>query len=315
MFFILGAVIVIDVSALAIERAHLSASVDAATLAASQTLFDEYIVKGTNNAGGVVEDTVEDYLSKNNQTVTYANEIPSNSVKPAITINTGTELSIEVTATKSSPLYFAKLFKLTNQDVTCSAKVVIDTPSGISGVRPFSLESADYNYILSNSNPDGENIVIIKDDETDTSNPGNFKLTDLDGNADGGTDDIKEWITNGYDQPLNIGDEIYTQTGNVASVLSTIKDLLNANGGKITIVVPIVTITGATGNEKIIIEGFAAVELSYYQIFKDNPKNNKLKKQPPGKTDIIATFVETIAPGNISTYAPNYGTYAAKLVK
>lgn len=212
---------------------------------------------------------------------------------------------VTITAGKSVPLYFARLFSISSSDVGAKAVALTGPITATKGIRPFAVEQQEFAY--------GETYTLKEGGgDGDT---GNYGALSLEG---GGARAYKGFLINGYNAspPLGVGDEVETEPGNMAGATSDgIQEILesdtNDHGEDLSkleancprlIKIPVVDSMDVNGRSFVTIVGFAA-------FFLDNLESNG------GHTEIKGRFVKCVTEGEIDENGAGYGLFGTKLVE
>lgn len=272
--------LVTDVGAMALTRNKLQSAADSAVLAGAQEL-----PSNTTQA----EIIARDYLDKNISDSYTADVVFSDSNQ-----------KISVNITKNIGFAFARILGINDGDINVHA-AAINAParSVVSGLRPFGIVWNPELDFQSNEE------VILKyipnitaEDEL---GPGNFGSVNLWGKDP--QYKYPENILNGTKNHYAIGDGVDTYPGNNAGpTAKNLRDLLDANSGNVTILIPLFSTMDVPGNKEIIITGFAA-----FQIDDVDQKGNNV--------DVTGHFVEHVTLGNADLDGTDYGVRAVNLVE
>lgn len=236
-------------------RAHraLQATVDAAALAGAQALPED---------SGKATALANEYATKNGggaMTVTFSTQ-----VFPGDTIN--------VEGTRPATGFFAKVFGVDSVTVRTHATARAGFPVQAKYVVPIVVDEKHeklqcdpnpcagstelkYQHLKNNGSPDGS---------------GNFGFINLTGEGGTGTSDLENWITNGFDKYLGLGD-YDARTGNPFSS-SHIKDVLDARVGDIMLFPIYRKLSGSGTNAKYVIIGWAGFRLTGIDVKGNNEK-------------------------------------------
>lgn len=272
----------VDVGSIFEDRRHLQTVADAAALAGAQELPEDP-VEAENRALA--------YATQNY----YVEELEGFDVQISATFTAND--TITVTAwNPDSLLYFAKVMDRFSTPVGAKAAAVVAKPLAVSNVVPWGLDKEFFDdwegggeYPLKYHTPQ---------------EPGNFMALDLDNEHGGGSNEYRDRVVYGYEGLLSVGDEILTETGNMAgpSVQATeervegigngwqgFDDLTVYENGAYDlvgadtqfVVVPIISLEGLEGqSEHIIIEGFVTMIVT------------SIDGSNPGQSNIVGTFVD-----------------------
>ncbi len=278
------AAITIDIGTVVFEKAKLSSTVDSAALAGAQEL-----VTDINN----VENIVNKYISLNE------NEVKNTH----ISINEDMR-TVEVNSEKNVDMYFAKIFGINSEDVTCSATSKVENITTVTGSRPLAVVQQDFEYgrqyTLKEGGGDGYT--------------GNYAAISLGGDL--GAASYGENMLNGYDGTISVGDIIETEPGNMAGdTAEAIEHLLsecthtpectylsyNKHCSKI-IFIPVVNSLEVKGRKCVEVLGFATFFLEGVT-------------EHSGQADVVGRFITYCMEGETSSQINDYGTYGIKLIK
>ncbi|MFB4167738.1 pilus assembly protein TadG-related protein [Virgibacillus sp. JSM 102003] len=175
--------LVIDGGHLFMTKSHLQKTANAAALSGAQEI---------PNSDADVNDVVDRIIEEHGETGTQNQ------------VNLKVEHQLEVELSKDVPLFFSKLFGIEKVPIHVNAKAALNPMAKAKGAVPLGIdESIELNY--------GET-YSLKVDAGD-SEAGNFGVLALDGP---GARLYSESLTYGYDENLEVGDIIDTQTGNIA---------------------------------------------------------------------------------------------------
>lgn len=231
--------IVADVGLLYAQKAHLQNSVDAAALAGVQELPNDV---------SQAEQKARDYATRNGVSdvnVTFE----ANNAK------------IIVQATQQVPTYFARIWGITEEQISVSARAMMAPPTVLSGAVPLSIQKQDFDYT--------KEYVLKSGGGSGT--PGWYGALELSGT---GADTYETDLANGYLGTLRVGQILDIKHGNMSGPTAEgINTRLNRdtpipkntidnherNAPQI-VHIPIVEIISESGNsiQKVQIVGFAA---------------------------------------------------------
>ncbi len=269
----------VDIGQVYIEKQRLSNGIDAAALAAALEL------PADRNAAYAV---AEEYLIENN--------VDPSEVEIIIAED---NRSIELIANRNVNHLFARVVGINASQVDATNKVIIaPLRAAKGGIRPFAVEDFSYEY--------GDQ-VVLKEGAGDGYH-GNYGAVALGGS---GTSTLRYNVINGYGGIVRIGDIINTEPGNMASINTTIKNVVEADpssfedferGSPRIWVIPLVDSLIVSGREGVLVTGFG-------EFYVENVKNNA------GKTEITGRFVRFVGNGEVDVTLEDKGAYGAKLVK
>jgi Flp pilus assembly protein TadG len=198
MVVLLGmAGLVIDVGSWYRSQRDLQADADAAALAGAQKLPAD-----TSTASGLAKT----YASKNGFTLPTSGITISGTAVP--------DDSITVKVDKNAPTFFSKVFGLASVPVRAEATAKSSLLGSAKYVAPIAV---NINHPMLSGLNGGVTCPCFDVPTTlplgKTGAPGAFALLDLDGNKGGtGASDLADWIQNGYQNYLDLGD-YFSNTG------------------------------------------------------------------------------------------------------
>lgn len=208
------AALVVDVGSLYQKRGFFQTVADAASLAGAHELPE--------SPEGAVAAAV-DYAARNNVDIAY-NYMDYTSEEIEISTTLYPDDTITVTlASREAPLYFAKIFGNDTADISAGAKAMVGSPIQVYGVAPWAAaipEGTDWESWLWQEA--GEEKVISGElEDSDfiawdtTSHPGQWNQR------------YKDRIVNGYQEPLEEEDSIYTRDINIAQTIKALEDRID----------------------------------------------------------------------------------------
>jgi|GEM_PF-143747 len=253
--------IVTDVGLLYAQRAHLQNSIDAAALAGAQELPDN-----PNDAKNIAID----YATRNgvaNVNVTFE----------------ASYSKIIVQATQQSPTYFARIWGITEEQISASATAMMVPPIVLSGAVPLSIQEQDFvygqKYVLKSGGGSGTSDWYLDDDKKNnvmksgevSGTSGWYGALELTGT---GANSYETDLANGYQGDLHVGQILDVKHGNMSGptadaintrlnrdtrVPKNTIDNYDRNAPQI-VYIPIVRIISESGNSihEVQIVGFAA---------------------------------------------------------
>ena len=187
-------------------RRSLIPATDAGALAAAQDFADI-----TNPQNGCTNGTAQTYVLANEANV----DVP---VTCTPFIYSAQQGRVTVTATHDVETWFAPVIGPNgNYNVSSTSTAVWGPPASVTGLRPIGLcidGSAELENVITNP-PTTETVIVIeynKDQPDDCGGadiPGNWGTVDFDGGANSNAD-TKEWIDNGYPDPVEFGNHSVT---------------------------------------------------------------------------------------------------------
>jgi Flp pilus assembly protein TadG len=237
-------------------RAHRSmqATADAAALAGAQALPED---------PGEASALASEYAAKNgggSMTVGVSTKVFAND-------------TIKVEGTRPAPGFFSKVFGLDSITVRASATARAGYPTQVKYVAPIVVDEKHeklqcgannpcpgatelvYQHLKANGSPDGA---------------GNFGFINLTGENGVGTSQLGEWIANGFDQYMPVG-EYNVVTGNQFSS-THIGDMIDARVGDVLLFPIYRKLSGSGTNAKYEIVGWAGFRVSGIDVHGNNEK-------------------------------------------
>jgi Putative Flp pilus-assembly TadE/G-like len=270
-------------------RAHraLQATVDAAALAGAQALPE---------SPGEASALASEYASKNGggtMSISFSTKVYAND-------------TISVEGTRPAPGFFAKVFGLDSVTVRTEASARAGFPTQVKYVVPIvvdekheklqcdpnpcaGLTELKYQHLKPNGEPDGS---------------GNFGFINLTGDGGVGTSELEEWITNGFDEYLGLGD-YDARTGNQFSS-SHIGDVLDARVGDVLLFPIYRKLSGTGTNAKYEIVGWAGFRLTGIDV---HGSNEKLFGE------FVSVTWEGVEAESASEAPPDFGVKSVSLVE
>ena len=305
--------LVVDAGSLYTERSRMVNAVDAGALA-GVTALPGNTTNASSRAKWYARQNVSDLTDSNIQ-VTFE------------TYGSVSNGRINVTATKDVSLTFARFFGLSSTPVAATASAGLRGYSGGSGVLPFAIDQATLGtptpgtqYVLKY----GAGIFT----EYGTHSHGNFGALDITRtqpkysagnivNGTNGANGYKANVMNGSAVPLVVGDQVYTEPGNMAGPTDTAIDYrigldptatfetVSVDSPRV-VIIPVVDkgVGDLQGKDITTIVGFAAFFLEGF----DSDKSGK-------NAYVFGRFMNTIVvPGIPGSSGTNYGVYTYSLV-
>lgn len=270
---------VIDIGHAYIEKEKLINGIDSAALAAALELPGDRVK---------AEEVAKEYLIKNN--------IDVNNTEIIIGID---NRSIEIQAHKDVFHFFAVIFGVNQSEIYAANKVAVGPlKSAKGGLRPFAVVAFDYQY--------GDQVTLKEG--ADEGYHGNYNAVDLGGT---GVAVLQSNIIYGYNGTLKIGDMIYTEPGNMVSIIGTITDVISSDSStfqnfsrnsKRIWTIPIVDSLTLDGSKPATIVGFA-------QFYIEGVVNDA------GHAELIGRFVRYVSNGEVDLESTDMGAYGVKLIK
>lgn len=243
------AALVIDIGNAWQERRNLVTATDAAALEAGQ----EYAL-GNNGCGGSNARVVANNPDAISSTCTPV--LPTSTSPGRVTVEADAEVDF----------FFGPILGLDGTSVSSSTTVNWDEAATVDGgLRPFGL-CVDYLASIG-AEPVGTFVIEYgKDDQPDACGedaPGNWGTLDFDGGSNS-NNDTRDWVENGYDGSVSIGDMIEGDTGN--GVTNALRNELNFLMTVDQFTLPVFdSVTGNGANAEFTIVDFAVVRLVDYR--------------------------------------------------
>jgi Flp pilus assembly protein TadG len=277
---LLGAVAIsLDVAVWYREQRQAQATADAAALSGAQDL--------PTSATAAVADA-KAYADQNGGGVTAADISIAND-------------TISVTAHRTAPGFFAKLFGITSTTVKADASARAAVPEQVNGAAPIVVNKL--HPLLS-----GPGCPCFGVQTTlplsKTGAPGAFGLANLDPNASNGNPNIALWVKDGYDGYLDLGP--YNSDPGAAFNGNDIKDALDARLGTELLFPVFDTLTDTGTNAQYDVIGWVGFHLDGY-----------IKSQG-NDYSLQGYFTRVIWDGlqsNSGNDLPDFGVYSVALVK
>ncbi len=187
-------------------RRSLIPATDAGALAAAQDFADF-----TSPSNGCTNGTAQNYVLQNEP----ATDVPVSCNH--VLYSGGEQGRVTVTATHIVQTWFASVIGSGDYHVHSTSTAVWGPPASVTGLRPIGLcidGSAALENVLLNP-PTTETVIRVNynkdqpDDCGGTNIPGNWGTVDFDGGANSNAD-TKDWIRNGYPDPVEFGNHPVT---------------------------------------------------------------------------------------------------------
>jgi Putative Flp pilus-assembly TadE/G-like len=237
-------------------RAHrsLQATVDAAALAGAQALPED---------PGDASALASEYAAKNG----------GGAMNVAISTKVFANDTIKVEGTRPAPGFFSKVFGLDSVTVRTSATARAGYPSAVKYVAPIVVDEKHEKLQCGANNPCPGQTELVYQHLKNNGSPdgsGSFGFINLTGEGGVGTSQLGEWITNGFDQYMPIG-EYDAVTGNQFSS-SHIGDLIDARVGDVLLFPIYRKLSGTGTGAKYEIVGWAGFKISGIDVHGNNEK-------------------------------------------
>ena len=265
---------VTDLGMAYVKTAQTQTAVDAAVFAAGMSLP---IKESDTTAIAKATAVAKEYLTKNGVTDT------TNATVTLGDLTDGTYYSIYVKQPAASETAFAKIFGINTITFQRDARAKVVPTSALSDLVPLSIQESILDEIIANGK--SQHAILkygLKDENVEN---GAFGAIDLDGVKGGGANDYTNWLANGYQAKLKVGDILPIEAGNMTGpTYAGIVERYNActhyqsdGGCKITKyvddcqrVMKIAVIEYTDSSHKYVrIKGFAAFVLEDYTTYAD----------------------------------------------
>ncbi|HET7572261.1 MAG TPA: pilus assembly protein TadG-related protein [Gaiellaceae bacterium] len=273
------------------EQRQAQATADAAALAGAQALPGD-----TSSAASLVQQ----YASANGGGVAAAN----------VTFRSDwtADDTVVVEAQRTAPTFFAKLFSIASVDVDASAAARAGVPEQVWGAAPIVVNKL--HPMLSGPGCPcfhAETTLPLGKDGA----PGAFGLVDLDGGSNG-TPDLADWIANGYDGYLDLGD--YESDPGAKFNSSEMDDALQARLGHELLFPVYDTLAGNGANAQYHVIGWVAFHLDCVGTV---DSDGDCVPDHGNSANLTGYFTRVIWQGLQSTtnkHLPDFGVYSVSLV-
>ena len=281
---VLGATaLTLDVSDWYREQRQAQATADAAALAGAQALPNDPSQAMT---------LAQQYANQNGGGVAAADITLRNDYVPNDTV--------QVHVTRSAPGFFAKLFSIASVNVSATAAARADVPEQVTGAAPIVVNKL--HPMLS-----GPGCPCFHQETTlplsKTGAPGAFGLVTLDPNASHGTPLTADWIKDGFNGYLALGD--YGSDPGASFNSASIRDALTARIGTELLFPVYDTLTGGGANAEYHVIGWVAFHLESYDKIKGN------------EYELNGYFTRVIWDGiqsDTNKHLPDFGVYSVAIV-
>ena len=280
---LVGAVaLTIDVGSWFREQRQAQATADAAALAGAQalptdpsqamTLAQQY---GTANGGGIAAGAI-----------TFRSDYQPND-------------TVVVSVKRTAPGFFARLFSIASVDVHANAAARAGVPEQVNGVAPIVVNKL--HPMLS-----GPGCPCFHTETTlplgKDGAPGAFGLIRLDPNANNGVPNLADWIQNGFDGYLGLGD--YNSDPGAKFNSNPVESALSARLGTELLFPVYDTLTGGGSNAVYDVIGWVAFHLDSF-----DARGNS--------GTLTGYFTRVIWDGlqsSVNKHLPDFGVYSVSLV-
>lgn len=269
--------LVVDVGFAFVEKSRLDTAIDAAALAGAQSLAmsSEAAINGAKA-----------YLS--------SNKIDESA---AIIEITDSGKGIRVTSAEVVEHFFAPIVGINDTTVTSTAKAIIG-PAGTvrTGIRPVAVEAFSYSF---------GDLVTLKEGAGDGTS-GNYGAVSF---GPTGASVFQDFLINGYDSDLSVGDIIATEPGNMAGTILKLNEYLSSDystyldyeADSIRLwTIPVVDSLDVSGRADVEIVAFA-------QFFVETAQ------KVGGEAVIKGRFIKFVTNGEIDFSLEDSGVYVSQL--
>lgn len=275
-----AAALTVDVGIAAAEKTRLSNGLDAAALAGGQEL---------PASAAKARTVANQYLE--------ANGIDPEDVVIEISPN---NRRIVLTGASTVENHFARILGVPTTTVGASAAAEVGAAiSAKGGIRPLAI--ADQPLVYGQT-------VILKEEGGDGTN-GNYGAVSFDSNY--GASVFRDYLLNGYDGVIRVGDIIETEPGNMASSISTVQEVIAMDryatfdnfkrDSPRAWTIPVLRSWDVSGRDEVEVVGFA-------QFFIENIQKKS------GKAEITGKFIKFTTNGEIGETQTDYGVYGVKMI-
>ncbi|WP_167568715.1 Tad domain-containing protein [Brevibacillus migulae] len=279
--FLMLAALVADVGYLFTRQQKLQNALDAGALGGIQhILLGEQAAKATASS----------YVSVNEGVVTQITADRSS-------------LTLQITGEEKVPLWFARIMGINESTVQATAKAKAGTVTAMKGIVPIAVPDQTFWY----------GALYELTEEAGDGDKGNYGFLDFSG---GGANKLADYIENGYNGQLRVGEEVDTLTGiNHGPVERAIDsrleqdDLIQSCQSYRTatrscervVFLPVIDTFEVEGKKPVTVVGFAA----FYLVG---------TTRKGGHMILEGRFLQMMTPGEMGQ-GPNYGVYTSKLTQ
>ena len=130
----------------------------------------------------------------------------NNGITSNLAINITNNNKIQVSAQKEVPLVFARILGISSGIVKTKSSAQYAGVKSIIGVAPLAIPDKPYQFAV-------EYLLKISSDDPNILGPGNYGALSLGGS---GSDRYRESLKYGYQERLEVGDIVNTETGNIS---------------------------------------------------------------------------------------------------
>jgi hypothetical protein len=270
----------------------LQATVDAAALAGAQALPED---------SGEASALANEYATKNGG--------------GSITVSFDTQVfeddTIIVEGSRPAPGFFAKVFGVDSVTVNARAKARAGLPAAAKWVAPIVVNVKHDMLQNCPSDPPCKDDTSLeyyhlKNKGEQNDGAGSFGFINLTGDNGVGSNELGKWISEGFDQFLDVNQDYLVSTGNPFSS-TNIKGALDekVKEGDILLFPVYDKLTGTGNNAKYHIVGFAAFVITSMDLSGSNEKFYG---------HFVSVTWEAVQAGSVSSAPPNFGVKNVSLI-
>jgi hypothetical protein len=270
----------------------LQATVDAAALAGAQALPED---------SGEAAALADEYATKNGG--------------GSITVSFDTEVfdddTIIVEGSRPAPGFFAKVFGVDSVTVNARAKARAGYPVAAKWVAPIVVNVKHEKLQNCPDDPPCKDDTSLeyyhlKNNGAQNDGAGSFGFINLTGDNGVGSNELGNWISEGFDQFLEVNQDYLVSTGNPFSS-TNIKGALDekVKEGDILLFPVYDKLTGTGNNAKYHIVGFAAFVITSMDLSGNNEKFYG---------HFVSVTWEAVQAGTVSSAPPNFGVKNVSLI-
>jgi hypothetical protein len=270
----------------------LQATVDAAALAGAQALPED---------SGEAAALADEYATKNGG--------------GSITVSFDTEVfdddTIIVEGSRPAPGFFAKVFGVDSVTVNARAKARAGYPVAAKWVAPIVVNVKHEKLQNCPDDPPCKDDTSLeyhhlKNTGQQNDGAGSFGFINLTGDNGVGSNELGKWISEGFDQLLEVNQDYLVSTGNPFSS-NNIKGALDekVKEGDILLFPVYDKLTGTGNNAKYHIVGFAAFVITSMDLSGNNEKFYG---------HFVSVTWEAVQAGTVSSAPPNFGVKNVSLI-
>jgi hypothetical protein len=270
----------------------LQATVDAAALAGAQALPED---------SGEAAALADEYATKNGG--------------GSITVSFDTEVfdddTIIVEGSRPAPGFFAKVFGVDSVTVNARAKARAGYPTAAKWVAPIVVNVKHEKLQNCPDDPPCKDDTSLeyyhlKNTGQQNDGAGSFGFINLTGDNGVGSNELGNWISEGFDQLLEVNQDYLVSTGNPFSS-ANIKGALDekVKEGDILLFPVYDKLTGTGNNAKYHIVGFAAFVITSMDLSGNNEKFYG---------HFVSVTWEAVQAGTVSSAPPNFGVKNVSLI-